>query len=145
MNKNVLVVEDEGRIFDMIKDEFIGMDYNIVRARNVSQAKGEYIKFGEKYFDCYVVDLQIDPLGLNEDEAIEFIKFEGYAWIKQYVLKNLSEDEKEVFKKKTIICTKYKKEFEEKYFREEIKDFKCEEKTNGFEGRIKKLIHEICK
>jgi len=138
----VLIVEDEGNIFDMIKGEMDNEEYKFVRARSVAKAIDRY---EESKFDCYVVDLRIGSLGLEEQEMVDFYNFEGYAWIKKYVLNSMRKEEILDFKKKTIICSKYVTLFQENYPMEEIKDFNFVNKEDNFESKLKECIIQICK
>ena len=139
----VLIVEDEGNIFDMIKDEMDEKDYEFVRVRNVAQAIGEY-KYAESPFNCYVVDLQIGSLGLLPQEMADFFNLEGYAWIKKYVFNSMKEKEILDFKKKTIICSKYVTKFQNSFPPKEIDGFSLVNKEPHFESKVKKLITQIC-
>ena len=139
----VLIVEDEGKIFDMIKDEMGEAEYEYVRARNVAEAIDLY-EYSEIFFDCYIVDLQIGPLGLTEKEMVDFFRCEGYAWIKNYVFKSMTNEEKNNFKKKTIICSKYVPQFQDRYSSREREGFAIVHKSSDFEKEIKKIISRIC-
>ena len=139
----ILIVEDEGNIFDMITEELGETEYEFVRARNVSQAKGAY-----KYkspFDCYVVDLQINSLGLEEHEMADFSIFQGYAWLKNYVFNSMTQEEIWNFKEKTIICSKYVPQFKDRFSEEEIAGFKIVHKEFDFEKKVKNFVSQICK
>lgn len=143
--KKILIVEDEGNIFDIINDVMNEPEikYEFVRARNVSQAKDAY-ESSNSHFDCYIVDLQIGSKGLIEEEMVDFFKFEGYAWIKNYVFNSMTNDAKQAFKKKTIICSKYITKFQNNYTWEDIEGFKLVHKEPNFKKTMKILINQIC-
>ena len=140
----VLIIEDQGNIFDIIKGEMSEKKYEFVRVRNVAQAIDEY-EYAKSPFDCYVVDLQIDSLGLTEQEMVDFFNFEGYAWMKNYVFNSMKEKDILDFKKKTIICSKYVTKFQNSYSLEEIDGFNIVDKEPHFESKVKKYIIQICK
>ncbi|MDR1611039.1 MAG: response regulator [Candidatus Symbiothrix sp.] len=148
----VLIVEDEGTIYSMIKEQMNQDEYEFVRARNVSEAIDVYEQSqeeGEKPFDCYVVDLQIDSSGLTEQEMSDFYKREGYAWMKNYIFnssdKRMNDSEKLNFKKKTIICSKYVSAFEKEYSSRELNGLELISKKPYFEEEVKNMITKICK
>jgi CheY-like chemotaxis protein len=146
MKNKILVVEDDGSIYNMIKEQVDEDKYEFIRARNVSEAIGEYKNSEEEPFACYIVDLQIGSKGLTEKEMSDFFYYEGYAWIKNHVLEELaSDEEKQNFKKKTIICSKYIPKFMEQYAQEELKDLTLISKKPHFEEEVRKAIEKICK
>ena len=146
MKKRILVIEDEGSIFEMIKEQMDEEQYEFVRARNVSEAEGEYNNSkqeGEEAFICHIVDLQIGSKGLSENEMTEFFYREGYAWIKKVLDGLNSREKRDSFKKRTIICSKYVLNFKEEYSNNDLKGFILVPKKPGFEKEIKKIINKF--
>ena len=83
MAKKLLVVEDNGSVYKMLKNAL--PSFNIVRARAVDEACGAIEEDG--LFDCYVVDLNILATGLNLEEMAKYQRREGYAFLKNYLWK----------------------------------------------------------
>lgn len=138
--KKILFIEDNGSVFEMLKNE-LDSSYEIERVRAVDEAMGAEEEFGP--FDCYVVDLQILAFGLTLSEMSEFQDREGYAFVKNYLLKNKTNEEIKVLKSKIIICSRYVLEFKKEY-RNEIEGLILVDKTKGFEKTVVSLINKIC-
>lgn len=151
MKKKILVVEDDGRIFDMIEGSLDLSLFKVIRARAVDEALGAVE--GDGPFDCFVVDLSIFASGLTLEQMEKYQRLEGYAFLKEYLwtgtLKNhkWNEEEKEnkikELRGKTIICSRYIKLLKEK-FGDEVSDLKMVLKDKGFEKIVSNLIKENC-
>lgn len=140
--KNVLIVEDNGAVFNMLKDELDESQFNVERARAVDEAIGYFED--DSTFDCCIVDLQIQAFGLTIEEMDEYQDREGYALLKNYLWK-----EGKIKKSQTIICSRYISLFIKEY-RKEIEELKGEglklvEKVKEFEKEVFLLINEICR
>lgn len=138
--KRVLVVEDDFKVFNMLKNTLDSSSFEIIRVRAVDQAVGAVEE--EDPFDCYVVDLSILASGLTLEEMAKFQNREGYAFLKNYLWKGTEEEVKEL-KNKTIICSRYTKEFE-KELRGRIDDLQMILKDKGFEEKLARKIEKIC-
>lgn len=144
----ILIVEDDGYIFKMIQDIF-SSDLELVRARGVDEAIGEYLYNGP--FNCFIIDLQIIASGLTEDEMVNFQSREGYALLKNYIWKNLTEEQIKTMKSQTIICSRYINDFKKEYDEEELLGLTFIIKKAGLtkETRlaqeIKFAVEKICK
>lgn len=149
--KKILIVEDDGRIYNMIKAELDPSSFEIVRARAVDVAIGAVEEDGP--FDCFVIDLNILGTGLTLEEMANYKRREGYAFLKNHLwsgkLKNYlwqeNEKEKKVeeLKSKTIICSRYVDKFED----ELLNDFNKEQlikKDKEFERKVAKLVNKYC-
>lgn len=140
--KNVLIVEDNGAVFDMIKNELDSSKFKVVRARAADQAIGYFED--NATFDCCVVDLQILAYGLTIEEMDEYQDREGYALLKNYLWR------KGIIKKsQTIICSRYIPDFIKENQNEIIElkreGLKLVDKVIGFEKEVVSLINEICR
>ncbi len=142
--KKILFVEDNWNVFEMLKNQ-LDETYKIVRERAVDQAIGATDKATEENdpFDCYVIDLQILSFGLTLSEMAEYQNREGYAFIKNYLLKDKNAGQVKEIKSKIIICSRYILEFKKEY-RDEIKGMYLVDKTKGFEKKVASLIRKIC-
>lgn len=139
--KKILFVEDNGSVFEMMRNQLRDSNYQIVRARAVDEAIGTCEENGP--FDCYVVDLQILSYGLTLSKMAEFQNREGYAFIKEYLLKDKSPKDIKELKSKIIICSRYLLDFKKEY-REEIDGMHLVDKMKGFEKEVALLINKIC-
>lgn len=141
MKKKVLFVEDNLNVFEMMKKELNPADFDIVRVRAVDEAIGALKKKGP--FDCFVVDLQIYAMGLTLEKMDKYQNREGYAFLKEYVWKDKTEDEVKELKSRTIICSKYVLDFIKEY-RTEIEGLQLVNKNIGFEKKVASLVKKIC-
>lgn len=137
--KKILIVEDNGNIFNMLENELDSSIYHVERAKAVDEAKSAVKVTGP--FDCCVVDLQLLALGLTIEEMDNYQDREGYALLKNYLWKA---DKNPIQKSQTIICSKYIKQFK-KEFRNEINGLFLVDKDKGFEKIVAALIKKICK
>lgn len=137
--KKVLIVEDDGNIFNMLKNELDGSIYHVERAKAVDEAKSAVKVIGP--FDCCVVDLQLLAFGLTIEEMDNYQDREGYALLKNYLWKA---EKNPIQKSQTIICSKFIKQFM-KEFRNEINGLSLVDKDKGFEKIVASLIKKICK
>lgn len=137
----LLFIEDSGNIFEMLKNE-LDSSYEIVRARAVDEAIGATEEDGP--FDCYIVDLQVLSYGLSLSEMATYQNQEGYAFIKEHLWKDKTDDEIKELKSKVIICSRYIPNFKKEY-RNEIDGLNLVDKTKGFEKKVASLINQICK
>lgn len=144
MEYQILIVEDDGNIFNMLKEEF-GSEYELSRARSVDEALGEYEyrKEVEFPFDCFIIDLRIISSGLTEEEMVEYEQREGYALLKK-IWQKWPDDEDNI-RKKTIICSRYVSEFQKEYSEDELRKISLIMKKRGFEKEVKKVANRIVK
>ena len=141
MKKKVLFVEDNLNVFEMMKKELNPADFDIVRVRAVDEAIGAVKKKGP--FDCFIVDLQIYAMGLTLEEMEKYQDREGYAFLKEYVWKDKTEDEVKELKSRTIICSRYTLDFKKEH-KNEIEGLRLVNKNIGFEKEVATLVKEIC-
>ena len=140
MSKKILIVEDEGNAFKMLKDELDPSSFKIVRARAVDEAIGAVEEEGP--FDCFVVDLSIIATGLALKEMAEYQRREGYAFLKNYLWQGTEEEIKKL-KSKTIICSRYVRDFRKEHG-DEVDDMQIVLKDYGFEKTVASLVEKIC-
>lgn len=140
MIKKILLVEDNGNIYNMLKDHLDDTIYKIIRVRAFDEACGADEE--DSPFDCYVIDLQIHSYGLSLSQMTKYKNREGYAFIKEY-LYNKENVVIENLKPKIIICSGFISAFE-KEFGSEIEGLRLVEKKKGFELEVASLIEKIC-
>ena len=102
--KRVLFIEDDGLIYETLRDE-LGSEYDTVRVCSCAAAKGRWEREGDT-FDCIVLDLMINPLGLELEETDKYTPLFGMA-VLQYFTEGRSEKDIIQIKKKTIIYSGY--------------------------------------
>lgn len=142
MRNRILIVEDDGNIYKMIQETF-DFDFELVRARSVDEAIGEFVYNGP--FDCFIIDLQIIATGLKEEEMVDNQGREGYALLKNYIWMNMSIDNITQMKMKTIICSRYVPDFRKEHSREELNGLAMIVKRTGFEKELRVSVENICK
>lgn len=97
---NILILEDRGSVsyymVETLKQEHIVFD-----AYNVNDANS-YL--GKEQIDCLIVDLNMSPDGLTQEEVVKTQGgiLTGWIWLSNYVYKDRSD-----MKQKTIIYTEY--------------------------------------
>ena len=141
MKKKILVVEDDGMVYKMLMKEIDQSLFDISRVRAVDEAMGAIEEEGP--FDCFVVDLWILASGLTLEEMDEYYQREGYAFLKNHLWKDKTEDEVKELKRKTIICSRYVNEFKKDY-RSEVEGLQMVLKDYKFEKKVAELVKKIC-
>ena len=135
MKRKVLIIEDDGIIYETIRNE-LDSDFETVRASSYAAAIGRWEKEKES-FDCIVLDLLINPLGLELKEIDEYTPLFGMAVLNAFT-KEKSKEEVLQIRRKTIIYSGYTRELRTRKF-----------DTNNLEiiakegNSIKKLIERI--
>lgn len=135
MKRKVLIVEDDGIIFETIQNE-LGSNFETVRTSSYAAAIGRWEKEGES-FDCIVLDLLINPLGLGLKENDEYTPLFGMAVLNAFT-KGKSKEEIFQIRKKTVIYSGYTHELRYRDF--DVKDVKIIVKEGN---SIKELIQSI--
>lgn len=111
--KKVLVVEDDGVMYNTIKNE-LDSNYTTIRVSSYAAAKGRWKRENE-LFDCIVLDLHINPLGLDLKEIDRYAPLYGMAVLDAFT-EGKNEDEKAQIREKTIIYSGYTGELRYKGF-----------------------------
>lgn len=137
--KKVLFVEDDGLIYNEIRGE-LGSGFETVRVSSYASAKGRWER--EKgMFDCMVLDLQINPLGLEITEIDKYAPLFGMA-VLDAVTKEKSIEEITQIRKKIVIYSGYVRELY--YMNFEVKNIKIVAKEGNSIKEIAKCIKTIC-
>ncbi len=140
MNKTVLVVEDDKKVFDMI-NTIVEQYGDVVHERAVDGAIGALKEYCS--FDLLIVDLKIIAQGLTSDQMVEYRDMEGYAFLNEFYWKTAKDDqERRHLEETTIICSRYKAAFEKKY-PSMSKKLILISKDTGFVGKLKTQIKKI--
>lgn len=139
MKRKVLIVEDDGIIFETIKNE-LGSDFETVRTSSYAAAIGRWKKEGGA-FDCIVLDLMINPLGLGNKEIDEYTPLFGIAVLSAFT-KGKSIEEMSQIRKKTVIYSGYTHELRYRNF--DVKDVKIIVKEGNSINELIQSIKAIC-
>lgn len=142
MAYKIFIVEDEGNIYNLI-NEIFSDDFELFRTRSVDEAIGNYKYNGP--FDCFIIDLQIIASGLSENEMVNFQRREGYALLKNYIWKDLTDEQIKTMKSQTIICSRYIDDFQKEYSKEELSGLTLITKKIDLPKKIKNAVNKICK
>lgn len=137
--KKVLFVEDDGIVYDEIKKE-LENNFDLVRVSSYAAATGRWEREGET-FDCIVLDLQINPLGLNLIDNDKYAPLFGMAVLDAFT-EGKSKEEKENIRKKTIIYSGYTGELTYKGF--DVKNIEVIAKAGNSITDVVHCIKNIC-
>lgn len=139
MKRKILIVEDDGIIFETIQNE-LGSDFETVRASSYAAAIGRWEKEGNS-FNCIVLDLLINPLGLGLKEIDEYTPLFGMAVLDAFT-KGKSKEEIFQIRKKTVIYSGYTHELRYRNF--DVKDIEIIVKEGNSINELIKHIKAIC-
>lgn len=137
--KRVLFVEDDGIMYNTIKDE-LGSDYETVQTSSFAAAKGRWNREKDS-FDCIVLDLLINPLGLELQKIDMYAPLFGMAVLDCFT-EGLSGVESIQIRKKTIIYSGYTSELRYRGFN--VKNIEIIAKEANSIEEIVKIIKRIC-
>lgn len=106
--KKILIIEDNGSLFSEIESLLINNGYSIFYAYSYISALDRWQEENGS-FDCIILDLQINPLGLSDEENNEYTPLFGMAFLDHiFQEKSLSEISK--LRKKIIIFSGFTSE-----------------------------------
>jgi len=132
--KNILLVEDNFYVTQSIKKRFERI-YNVDRINKVIDAID---LFEKNQYDCIIIDLVIDPLGLTDEQVNKYHPFFGWAWLKEYLLND--EEKAPDIKRKVIIFSEFVAELKEKWGAE-LEGLNILQKSE--DSSLEKLINKI--
>lgn len=98
---NILFLEDRGSVSFPLVDELRGQRHEVFDAGSVRDARSYW---EDKKIDCLIVDLNMDPAGLTDEQANQTHGglLTGWIWLRDYVF-NVRQD----MRQRTIIYTDY--------------------------------------
>jgi len=101
---NILLLEDNGTIFSFLEEELRKLGHKVELATGIARAIDLMSDKFDNEFDCLIMDLNINPIGLDDEdlEKSEYYGIWGWIWLKKFVFPN-----DEQWKKKTIIYSQY--------------------------------------
>jgi CheY-like chemotaxis protein len=103
---NILFLEDRGSVSFYLKQNLENFGYSVFEASSIPEANSIW---EEVKIDCLIVDLNLTPDGLTEEE-IDMTHngiLTGWVWLKQYIF-----PEQPSIRKKTIILSEYLSELD---------------------------------
>jgi CheY-like chemotaxis protein len=109
--KKILLIEDDGALVRDLSEEF-KLKHEIKCAYSYASAIGFWKKYSED-FDCIILDLNINPDGLDTKITDKYFPIQGMA-ILDYICENKTEKEIKQIQSKTVIYSGYIGAFREK-------------------------------
>jgi CheY-like chemotaxis protein len=103
--KKILLIEDDVSHTQTLLGQGQNSEYEVKKAYSYLSAKSIWEKYN-KNFDCIVLDLNINPEGLETKQINEYFPICGMAFL-DMILKDKSEVDTDVMLKKTIIYSGY--------------------------------------
>lgn len=141
--KKILVLEDNYYSAESIREILDGLSYDSDFASNVAAARDCWEE-NKGAYDCIVLDMMVNPLGLTPEEVDAYPGFFGWAWLRNYVLAPNQENEKEI-KSKTIVYSKFADDFSAKWRREKGEIKVISKRDQKALEELKQSIAKICK
>ena len=127
---NILLLEDNGSVFSFLIEKLEKHGHKIELATKVSRAMDLMEKFDNK-FDCLIVDLHVNPIGLDIENIDKNENIWGWRWLEKYVF---PKDEK--WKKKTIIYSGYTQKLYLKVDKRDYEDVFIIKKNSGIDNSV---------
>ena len=129
---NILLLEDNGTVFSFLMEELENLGHKIELATKVSRAIDlmDDDEFDIK-FDCIIVDLNINPSGLDADyfNKSEYDRIWGWVWLENFVF-----PKDEEWKKRTIIYSGYTQILYSKVDKKDYESIYIVEKNNAIDN-----------
>lgn len=139
----ILILEDSYYMIDFLKERFDEKGWSYDIANNIASAQDFY---ENNQYDCFIIDLHVDPVGLTEDEFNSFEPYYGWAWFYNYVLLPNQRGENTLLRKKAIIYSKYSEEFKKSNYRYHIESIEIISKDDEKEdNKVIVYIEKIIK
>jgi hypothetical protein len=143
--KKFLLIEDNGfvaeRLSEMLKEQYGESQCIVEVAYSVASAKDRWDE-EDGVFDCIILDFHINPLGLTAKESAEINPLYSLKSMDYFYEKGENNGiKKEEINSKTIVFSKYTKEFKENYSNTYNFNAVIDKEING----IDKVIKAVCK
>ena len=144
MSKRVLLVEDNGSLSNELERKIEELDYYVERAYSNVSAFGIWREDGGEY-DCIILDLQINPDGLELEEIEKYAPIFGIAFLHK-ICEGKTPAEVMAIHKKTIIYSGFKKELKDLSHKYEwdFGNVKIIEKKGSSIPELIKNVEKIC-
>jgi CheY-like chemotaxis protein len=133
--KKVLLLEDNGFMYDSLKELLEENNFEVKDAYQISDAIGHF----NDTIDYMIVDLNVPPIGLTKEQRdqTEGGIFSGWIWLQEYVFKNHPE-----YRKKVIIYSAYINRLSNKY-PSEIKGIKLMDKGHNNPSAVIEVFKKL--
>lgn len=137
---NILVLENRGSVsYYMV--EALRAQHEVFDAQSITDAQS-YLE--SERIDCFIIDLNMDPYGLEDDEIAETRDglLTGWIWLREYVYK-----ENPSLKSQTIIYTEYLPDLKANVPFEELKGIFLVPKrgTTGVARQVRNTVDTIAR
>ena len=107
MSKNILLIEDDGYMSETIKNE---LDKNYDNVELAYSYESAVDCWGDddnvKNFDCIIIDLHINPRGMEIEEVVRYNPYYGIA-VYDYFKDNPCKESSKRLEQKTILYSGY--------------------------------------
>ena len=101
----ILLIEDDGTLTKDLKEQLNTLGYEVKNAYSYSSAIGLWKKY-EGQFDCIILDLNINPNGLDEINTSKYFPIHGILVLKDICKGKTQEESKQIWDK-TIVYSGY--------------------------------------
>ena len=144
MSKKILLIEDNGYVTEDLTVALI-KDYDVENAYNYINAMGIW-KEENGDFDCIILDLQISPKGLTDEDIETYRPVFGIAFLHK-ICEGKSPDEVRAIHKKTIIYSGFIRDLNDAIRRNnwDLSQVEILEKRGFGITEIKKQVNKICR
>ena len=134
---NVLVLEDRGSVGYYLKEALTEEGHSVYFALTVSDAISH---LDEERIDCIVIDLNMSPEGLNDEEVGATLSglLTGWIWLRNHVYAGRNADMRE----RTIIYTEYMDQLRYHVPEEELRGIHLIPKR-GFSSTAEQLLNTV--
>ncbi len=124
---NILLVDDRGSVSKHVKGLLEDREHIVFSAFTIGEAQA-YWEDNKIAFDCLIIDLNMDPtVLLNEEiDRTHYGLLTGWIWLKEYVYKKDNS-----MKQRTIIFSDYLTELKNIVSSKELKKIRCVAKSNS--------------
>jgi hypothetical protein len=102
---NILVVEDRGSVSFYLTEALQAEGHVVLEAFNINDAKAHWDQRESTPIDCMIVDLNMPPDGLTQEQKGESQGglLTGWLWLRDYVLPRVSTE----YRRRVIMCSHY--------------------------------------
>ena len=122
---------------ETIEEKLKANGWKCDRAKTVAAAMD---LFADNEYDCIIIDLSVDPLGLTPDEINDYHPYFGWAWVHKY----LQAEGSDVLAK-SIVFSQYVKDLKNSKWASEIKRLKIEPIPKGKDDSLEQLMARVKK
>ncbi len=143
--KRILLIEDNGSLSEILTERLEDKGYFVERAYSYSSALGIWTEDNGSY-DCIILDLQINPNGLELFEINKYAPIFGIAFLHK-ICEGKKPNEILEIQKKTIIYSGFIKDLKElgRVYDWDYSNIRIIAKTDFSISELIKNVEQICK